>query len=484
MAASRFAGIFNANEYAYGVGPTPPGPLLVDIGNTVTGSGTLTLAFGQLALGDGTKLSPLNINAPITVGVGANAETVTPTAVGGTSNTAYQGTTVTASFSNLHGTGDPISSGTFGLQEAINAAAAFGGGIVIVDAKWTAFGGTSAILAAAVFPNNGSVTIQDNRGSSANSLPSGKNTGATVAAPAAATSATVASQAAITGTWAASTTHVQFTYVTANGGETLASNDYSFTATLNKAIGGSGPAAATGAVGYRVYIGTTAWLAPVIAANGTVIQCGPIAAFQIGTPFSIATLTASGAALVPGVSSAWVSGGGVGSNNVMVFPPFANVGSISAATPTPLADVNLPAGFLNYVGRTIRISGTAAITTNSATGTLTINLLLYSVYGVTSITPFTVACPSTAMGSAVVNCEFNCLMNTTAVGATGTLEAHGTVAFSLAGTAVGTLAMDFIHAASSTVDLTKQNTLEVSITTATVVPTAGNVRQLVVEVLQ
>ena len=483
MAATRFAAQFNANEYAYGVGPTPPAALLVDIGTTVGGAGTLTLAKGQITLADGTSVSPLNINAPITVGIGANAETVTPTAVSGGSLQGYDQTSVTATFTNAHGTGDPISSGTFGLQEAINAAAGFGGGTVIIDARWALFGGTNAMIAAAVLPSG--VTIQDNRGGGGTgALPSGKNTGAAVTAPVAATSATVASQAGIVGTWTATTIHVQFTYVTANGGETLASADYSFTSTASVAIGGKGPAAATGVVGYRVYIGTTAWLAPVTAANGTVIQAGPIAAFAIGTPFSIATATVTGVALVPGVSSAWITSAGVGNNDVLTFPPFANVGAISAATATPLADVNLPAGFLNFVGRTLRIRGTATITTNSATGTLTINLLLYSVYGVTSITPFTAVSTSVAFASAVVNCEFDVLMNTTAVGATGTLECHGVMALSQAGTAVATMSMDFIHAASSTVDLTKQNTLEVSITTATVAPTAGNVRQLVIEVLQ
>ena len=94
---------------------------------------------------------------------------------------------MTATFSNAHGTGDPISSGTFGLQEAINAAAGFGGGTVIIDARWALFGGTNAMIAAAVLPSG--VTIQDNRGGSGTgALPSGKNTGAAVTAPVAATS--------------------------------------------------------------------------------------------------------------------------------------------------------------------------------------------------------------------------------------------------------------------------------------------------------
>lgn len=483
---TRFAGMFNAADYAYGcAGISLPDALIVDAA-APAGTTTLTLAFGQTTLSDGTVLFPLSILAPINVGSGANSEQVTPTAVGNPTLPGYDLSTITAVFANAHGRGDPVSSATIGLQEAINDANARGGGVVFVTPVWASLGGTAAMLAAAVLPSNGSVLIQDNRGLGMQFWQA-KATGAAISAPAIATTSTVASLAA-TGTWAASTTHVRFTYVTATGGETLAGSDYTFTPTLNKAIGGTGPAAATGAVGYRVYIGTTAWLAPVIAANGTVIQCGAIAAFQIGTSFSIATLTATGAALVPVVSSAWATSL---QPTFEVLPPFqtispptTDVGTISAATATPLADVNLPLGFLNYLGRVVRLTGTAVITTNSATGTLTINLLLYSVYGVTSITPFTVACPSTAMGAAVVNCEFEILMNTTAVGATGTVECHGFVHFSLAGTAVGTLAMDFIHAASSTVDLTKQNTLEISITTATVVPTAGLVRQLVVEVLQ
>jgi hypothetical protein len=45
------------------------------------------------------------------------------------------------------------------------------------------------------------------------------------------------------------------------------------------------------------------------------------------------------------------------------------------------------------------------------------------------------------------------------------------------------MAMDFIHAASSTIDLTKQDTLEVTLACATTATTATQLRQLTVELL-
>lgn len=161
MAASRFAGFYNANEYAFGCSAAPPAALKVDIGNQATGAVSLIMATGYTTLADGTIVYPLSTNAPVVVGVGTNAETVTPSAVSG-SGQGYDAWSFTATLSNLHGTGDAVSSASFGLQEAINAANAAGGGVVIVDGKWFQNGGTAAILAAAVLPSNGSVIIQNN----------------------------------------------------------------------------------------------------------------------------------------------------------------------------------------------------------------------------------------------------------------------------------------------------------------------------------
>jgi hypothetical protein len=347
------------------------------------------------------------------------------------------------------------------------------------------------MIAAAVLPANNSVLVEDNRGGSTSvQYLDDRPTGAAIAAPAAATTATVASLTGV-GTWTAGTVHVVFSYVTAVGGETLVGADYSFTSTAGVAIGGSGPIAETGAVGYRVYMstvgGATDYLCPVTAANGTVIQCGPIQAFQIGTSFSIPTAVTSALALVPAVSTAFGTVATVPSlappqDFQTSWQPFANIGAINASATGTVGLIQLPTGFLNVFGRTIRIKGNIAATTNATPGTLTTNVNLHSVYGTTSITPFT-AVSGTTTASAVVSCDFECIMTTTKTGTAGTLEAHGQVAYSLAGSAVATMAMDFIHAASSTIDLTKQDTLEVTLACATTATTATQLRQLTVELL-
>ena len=154
-----FAGQYRAVSYAYGCVPDIPG-LEVDnpSGSTTGASQTLNVAFGTVALQDGTLISPLATTAPVTVGTGSNADTVTPSAVSNNTPQIYQSSSFTATtFSHSHGTGDLVASGTVGLQEALNAASAAGGGIVIVDAGWYKAGGTAAILAAATVPSKVSI---------------------------------------------------------------------------------------------------------------------------------------------------------------------------------------------------------------------------------------------------------------------------------------------------------------------------------------
>ena len=159
-----FAGKYRAVSYAYGVAPEIPG-LLVDLPSGVnpnTATQTLIVAFGTIALQDGTLISPLATNAPITVGTGANADTVTPSSVSNSTPSVYQSSSLTATtFSHAHGTGDKIASGTIGLQEALNAASAAGGGTVVIDAAWVQMGGTDAMVEAATIPTG--TSIDDNR---------------------------------------------------------------------------------------------------------------------------------------------------------------------------------------------------------------------------------------------------------------------------------------------------------------------------------
>jgi hypothetical protein len=166
MSLSRFAGQFNAIAFAYGAGfPDAPTALTVIAGSGVSGASALTTQGSIITLSDGRVVTPLATNAPIIVGTGANLETVTPSAVTNNLQSNLYGTTssVTATYANGHSAGDRISSGTVGLQEAINFANAAGGGTVIVDGSWALYGGTQAMLSAAVLPSNGSVSILDLR---------------------------------------------------------------------------------------------------------------------------------------------------------------------------------------------------------------------------------------------------------------------------------------------------------------------------------
>ena len=178
---TQIGGARVAADYAFGRNGVVP-PIRILTGNAAAGAATITVDFGIIALGDGTPLAPLSTTAPIVVGAGSTAETVTPSAVACTTPGVYGSCTLTATFTNAHGQGETIASGTYGLIEAVNAARAGGGGLVIVDARFTALGGaTGTITGNKGFTN---VTVLDWRGTTtAKSYTSGSN-GANMAATA------------------------------------------------------------------------------------------------------------------------------------------------------------------------------------------------------------------------------------------------------------------------------------------------------------
>lgn len=139
---SNTIGQYDANAYNY--------QSTVYSGSTATSSTyTITLYAPTITLADGRQVLPFGFSTvatenvaipPITIGSGANQETVTPTSTSGC-NVPNQGAAaqglcqITASFTYAHGRGDLITSGDLGWQEAMNDAAANGGGEVhwIVD---------------------------------------------------------------------------------------------------------------------------------------------------------------------------------------------------------------------------------------------------------------------------------------------------------------------------------------------------------------
>ena len=501
-----FAGQYRAVSYAYGVVPEIPG-LIVDnpSGATAGATQTLNVAFGTVTLQDGTVISPLATNAPVIVGTGSNADTVTPSAISNSTPQIYQSSSFTATtFSHAHGTGDKVASGTVGLQEALNAAASAGGGVVIVDKAWYSLGGTTTILDAATVPDNVRITDNSAGGPGGVLVPT---TTTPLAAPTALTTAT-STYGQITGNTTGGTIgasgayRLGVTYVDAYGGETTLSIDTASTAVVTvsggttNSITVSSPAALAGAVGYRVYMtaASGASLSEILYPQGNSNITGTAAtgnslalpSFAIGTPVTI-TAIITGTAKVPAQNTAQVVET-VDAPSVAYssYLPFTALGTIAAAATGTLGQINFPAGFFNTLGRTVRFKGTYYVTTNGTGGTVTTELILASIFGVTSITPFTAASSSIAASALTINFEFDITMVTTATGATGTLECHGTVAYNVAGgtSPVGTIAMDAIQAASSTLDLTKQNTLSVAHLNTTLGTSASQLRLLTVEVLQ
>jgi len=148
----------------------------------------------------------------------------------------------------------------------------------------------------------------------------------------------------------------------------------------------------------------------------------------------------------------------------------------SAATGT-LALVNIPAGYLNVLGRSLEACFNGNAVTNATTGTLTIKGTISSIPGVTTITPFSVV-SGTTTGSATVPFNGCVTITTAATGTSGTLEVHGWVGYGLAGTAVASVTQDNIYAVSSTLDLTKQDQIAITLTPTTTGITAGQIRQL------
>jgi hypothetical protein len=164
----------------------------------------------------GTEFIPWTTNTPITLG----GETVTPTAIAYLGDNQVQ---ITAPFARVHNQGDPITSGTFGLQEAINAA--MPQGVVVVGPDYQ--GTLANVLNASGAPP---VTIEDTSDGSVGfgnyswngsayvlTIPGGGASiayvNSTVASEAAARTAAVSAEAAlrVTGDAAAVTTSEAFT---------------------------------------------------------------------------------------------------------------------------------------------------------------------------------------------------------------------------------------------------------------------------------
>jgi len=140
MAISRFAGLVNAAEFAYGTSISEAPALQVVQGSTATGAYTIVCA-PPVPFSSGGSNIPVTVNTPITIGSDSGFETVTPTAVS-TNNLGQL--LINATFTYAHGTGAQVRSGTLGLQEAAEYVKAKGGGLVVLSPAWFAANGGHA----------------------------------------------------------------------------------------------------------------------------------------------------------------------------------------------------------------------------------------------------------------------------------------------------------------------------------------------------
>jgi len=434
---ARVDGDFIASRYNWEYGQVRT---LNSVGAT---SGTITLSTSYVTLRDGSSIYPFAITAPVAIDQGsAVSETVIPTTVSGCGTNAPNATcSITATFLNAHGPSAVITSGTFGLQEAINDAAGFnGGGLtanlggqVIVDRSWS--GTSSQIYGNAAGNTTGSaptgnvvvfsnVSIVDKRGM----VPVYWNPAPTVttilATPATLTAQlacdathTFCSDASVAGSasWGG-TVYGCITYVDIMGNESpTCSATASFTSAASKAIDIASPAASTGAVGWKPYLSVSAgsyalaYSIPLVTQAGVSTGVCTLTTLETTTPAcAVANATYGQAASTTGAGGLFTAGGAqitgypvvtsqlapeVGSASATAYNPNDNghtvysyvpgshlgiSGVVAYSQPFPIAvaaqttvgevigTIHLPPGFMNYVGRSIRICGLAFKTSTTA----------------------------------------------------------------------------------------------------------------------
>lgn len=378
------------------------------------GSMSVNQTTCEVSLPNGRTIIPIQVSVPIQIVDGASTETVTPTAVSLTNNIC----SFTATLANAHGAGAMLTSGTAGLADAIADLSATGG-VVAVDPDWAALGGTDLMLRATctgcglpVFPN---VSILDTRAASPVFWNVGPTTATAFSAPAALAAGTVSSSATVAGSasYAAGTIHVRYALVDIMGNEGPPSADYSFADTSAKAIVFTAPPAATGAVGWVPYIGLEAgsagqeYLMPLFTqptvlgampvSNGVCTLSAPllvsghyacaitnttynqtgsgatIAGYPVVTsPLAVGTGGLSTASYQIGNSNShtvygYVPGANPGVNGIVrVSQPFNIATAAGSTVPQVMGTLKIPAGFMNFVGRSIEVCGYAYSSTQGA----------------------------------------------------------------------------------------------------------------------
>lgn len=374
-----------------------------------SGAQTVTLNGCYVKVGTAYELFyPIAVNVPLLItDPTGGSETVTPTAVSqptlvtGPSTISPYNCTFTATFANAHTTpGFYVSSGDAGLEEAINYAAGLpASGIVSLTSD---SGITNTMITAAV-PYQ-TVTLEDLRTPQLQYWNMTPSTTTTVAAPATLTAVTALPSATPVGAYGTGTYHLAIAYVDAMGNEGQPSADFSEAGLATGSFIFSAPAASAGAVGYVPYISLTsgtyalAYRVPLTSSICTLTKLETtIAACAVtnatyGQTGAVATVTA----ITVNTARIWVGLGGTSTTADLVgnsaarttyayapsshpgifgvspaYTAFAGATAPATTVPAIVGTIQLPAGFMNYVGRTVRICGLVTEASAGSTSTIT-----------------------------------------------------------------------------------------------------------------
>jgi len=379
----------------------------------------------------------------------SNTETVsgvTPT---------YSGSTCSLPFStsNTHTAGSYIlRSGTCGLREALNDLQSLGGE-VIVDQRFYDDGCSASTITGLTFSSttpplttqfihdisNGQDTWYAIQPVLTSSVISAPTTSANLTC---ATTAGLVCQSATTGgTWPNSAEYVGEFYVDAMGEWSASSTTANLTpsASGTNVLQFNSPAAATGAVGWLPFGGTTynsaSYVLPVTATNctlSTAFTLYPVCA--IGANATITAPSTTGPLNPQTTPIAAAYNPNPNSHQTFAYAPIrpgyvfqANYGQFGAC-PTLTAGqlcvvgtVPLPTGILNSAGASFHISGRATATQSTAGTASGVEVMIGDITDFSSGTPKAVCTPTviTSSGTVANAYHFDCVGLITASGTTG-----------------------------------------------------------------
>jgi hypothetical protein len=506
---SNVAGRFVARNYVY------PG-IRIALGNAPAGAASFTMSSGGVRLQDGRSITPFSSGGlsilgapspglpaiPITIGAGTTKETVTPTAVSGCIPSIQNGgpgapvtCQISATFANAHGQGEVVTSGTFGIQEAINDAAFFNAssgaiGRVVIDTGLVQAVGLANVNAGLALVNAlPGVMLDDETGlTGAGSFAARATSTSTAAAAAAPTLTAVACPAGSTGlTAGAYLAKLATVDVTGMVSQASSESASATTSTALPCLTFTAPAAAAGQIGFLPYItaaagasGTETLLA-VTAANVsctvTLTEALIPACIMTNTTYgqvgATVTLLANAPATAPKplgtetvnrTAFAYQPVGG------LVAAPMPNVVLSQPATGTAagtyqLIGMALPSGYLNAVGHKFRLCLSGHDTFGGVAGQTLALTIAYGPYNNSDVA--LVAYGATAAGTGVAGTQTfqGCTeLNTTVAGASGTIQAHGIMNVNLGNTNVDSPIVDQ-QAAATALPLSTQQWLRVQLVT-------------------